>query len=423
MAAKFDTLLGELRRTDYPIPEKAFSGLSVLRQYYPVTDSYQSIATVGPSGRNYTTIQSALAAGHRFIIIDPGVYAETVSISWSFTTLVCQNGYAVVDGINQVINPATAFATGVVSVARGAYGCYFENICANNGAGHGFFCENSDGSSVGRHIFVNCRAEDNFLTGFYIQCPDTLCYHCYSGFNYAWLTVSGGGPGEHSDGFTTTSSVYADNNHFRYCVADSNSDDGFDCYRSPNNVFYGCVSIENGYELGNRNRTFTRTDPFTGNGNGFKLGSNEDGGDYKTVAKYCTAYLNQFAGFNTNGSLNATIDHCIAIENHRVQQNTEQVMTQSIIAGTSGGHTVKNCVANNQLSTTISLTGNTVTHNSWQFRDIPFSQPNIALSDFSYDRGLLFTHKAPPPWYTGIVGDETQFPFVSLESAIIDLFT
>ncbi|PXV96045.1 parallel beta helix pectate lyase-like protein [Lachnotalea glycerini] len=107
--------------------------------------------------------------------------------------------------------------------------------------------------------------------------------------------------GENADGFAAKLNIGA-GNVFKNCIATSNSDDGYDCYRAGNAVkFYNCQANYNGL--------------YDGNGQGFKVG-----GDYTADNHYlegCTATGNKSRGFDQNNNTGAiTLVKCTGIKNN-----------------------------------------------------------------------------------------------------------
>ncbi|MFA9378161.1 MAG: right-handed parallel beta-helix repeat-containing protein [Lachnotalea sp.] len=107
--------------------------------------------------------------------------------------------------------------------------------------------------------------------------------------------------GENADGFAAKLDIGA-GNVFNNCIAEYNSDDGFDCYRAGNAVnFYDCEANYNGL--------------YDGNGQGFKVG-----GDYTADNHYlsgCTATGNKSRGFDQNNNTGAiTLLNCTGVNNN-----------------------------------------------------------------------------------------------------------
>ncbi|MDT3401383.1 right-handed parallel beta-helix repeat-containing protein [Mucilaginibacter terrae] len=106
--------------------------------------------------------------------------------------------------------------------------------------------------------------------------------YCTSTENY---DVANGG--ENADGFACKLSA-GKNNKFDHCVANHNSDDGWDLYGQPYTVtITNCTATNNGYGS-------------AGDGNGFKLGS--AGQTVAHTVTNCTSNNNIGAGYDGNGN-------------------------------------------------------------------------------------------------------------------------
>jgi len=93
--------------------------------------------------------------------------------------------------------------------------------------------------------------------------------------------------GENADGFACKLSGGA-GNKFTSCVANHNSDDGWDLYGQPSSVtITGCTATNHGYGS-------------NGDGNGFKLGS--AGQNVPHTVTNCTANNNKAWGYDGNGN-------------------------------------------------------------------------------------------------------------------------
>lgn len=97
-------------------------------------------------------------------------------------------------------------------------------------------------------------------------------------------------------------------NVLRGCRVYDNSDDGYDCYGTPNRVvFDSCWAFHNGYNLWN-------IQGFTGNGNGFKLGGADSVGPH--IVTNCVSFDNTVKGFDQNNNMAGIVLHnCTAYRN------------------------------------------------------------------------------------------------------------
>lgn len=136
----------------------------------------------------------------------------------------------------------------------------------------------SDGSTKpANNKIVNCDSHDNFDTA-----------------------ANGG----NADGFAAKISIGAGNS-FTGCVAHDNSDDGWDTFpKAATGTFpvtiSRCVAYHNGFH----------NNVSSGNGNGFKVGSDATGGANHKI-DHSIAITNKSKGFDQNHNMGrVTIDHC-----------------------------------------------------------------------------------------------------------------
>lgn len=150
-------------------------------------------------------------------------------------------------------------------------------------------------------------------------------YNCTSAYNENIQSLGNSG-----DGFTITSG--GENAFFR-CVANDNSDDGFDNWASVANDFVDCISAKNGKRK-------------KGNGNGFKLGTvfgnrtnpGSQGGGHTLV--HCIALGNRSRGFDENGTTKGiSFTDCIACNNAHNWNlpHANNMVTNCLSFGGSGG--------------------------------------------------------------------------------------
>ncbi len=165
------------------------------------------------------------------------------------------------------------------------------------------------------NIVDRCETYECFDSGVQISGPEAetpphpannLILNCDSHDNYD--TKASGG---NADGFAAKINIGPGNKFFG-CVAHDNSDDGWDTFpkttSGTNSVtIENCVAYHNGYHNGAE----------SGNGNGFKVGSDVTGGaDH--VLKNSVAFNNPSKGFDQNHNEGvASVDHCTAVNNDR----------------------------------------------------------------------------------------------------------
>src|SRR6478736_1463767 len=167
-----------------------------------------------------------------------------------------------------------------------------------------------DGNTVDRCEFYECFDSGLQIAGPQAETPPhpakNLIINCDSHDNYD--TKASGG---NADGFASKINIGPGNKFFG-CVAHDNSDDGWDTFpktKAGTNpvTIENCVSYHNGYHQG----------AASGNGNGFKVGSDQTGGAAH-VLKNCVAFDNPSKGLDQNHNQGvATVQNCTAVNNDR----------------------------------------------------------------------------------------------------------
>ncbi len=151
----------------------------------------------------------------------------------------------------------------------------------------------------------NCTVTHAQFAGIEVKnnVSDITLRNCISNDNYDYT-----GEGENADGFGIKNGAY--NITLINCSATGNSDDGFDCYSSGENIiFRGCTAVGNGSGT-------------NGDGNGFKLGPcsyKGNSGGLVTVTD-CTAMNNSGWGFLRNHNIVEPIQYGNTAENNRKGQ-------------------------------------------------------------------------------------------------------
>jgi len=176
-----------------------------------------------------------------------------------------------------------------------------------------------------------------------------------------------------ADGFAAKLDV-GTGNSFKGCRAWQNSDDGWDGLltngigTNPSTTYDSCWCFLNGYK---KNMAAS-----AGNGNGFKMGGNNELHD--ATLRNCLAVYNRVKGFdqnNNNGSM--ILYNCTSYKNGRnfgMNNNAPSAGKVMII---------KNCVSYQTVSSDVFYSGSTRTNNSWQ-------GPTVDASDFvSLDTSVL----------------------------------
>lgn len=193
-------------------------------------------------------------------------------------------------------------------------------------------CFRHDGGNY--NIYEQCVMRDGQAIGFYLlKGSHNLVLNCdaYNNWDYTSQTGKGG----NVDGFGFHCRKGSVGNVIRGCRAWFNSDDGYDCINSSEEVvFDNCRAFYNGY-----NTSFQSL----GDGNGFKIGGY---GQAPSVAglpnpipsnlvKYCIAYRNKANGFYANHHVETGIRwyHNTAYRNSTNFNMLSQKITKSLKTG------------------------------------------------------------------------------------------
>ncbi len=175
---------------------------------------------------------------------------------------------------------------------------YFKNIDITRAGYHGVYVKGN------YNTFDNCAFYENRNTGLEINKGGsyTTVINCDSYKNYDPKKK-----GSMADGFGPKQ-LMGPGNKFIGCRAWENSDDGYDCFDSPEKVtFENCWAFRNGIDTWNYGG-------FAGNGNGFKLGGNY--AEAKNVASHCISFGHPQKGFDQNHNMAAlTILNCLSYDN------------------------------------------------------------------------------------------------------------
>ena len=219
---------------------------------------------------------------------------------------------------------------------------------------------------TGAHnTFENCAFYANRNTGLEINKGGsyTTVINCDAYRNYDPKKL-----GSMADGFGPKQ-TQGPGNKFINCRAWENSDDGFDCYDSPESVtFEGCWAFRNGIDVWN-------TGGFSGNGNGFKVGGNAKQANH--VLTNCIAFENRVKGFDqNNNSGGLTIYNCLSARN-----GTNYGLGNPVNVGQA--HVLKNNIA---LGPPGTIANATQTNNSWS-AGFPVSESDFLSVDSTLGKG------------------------------------
>lgn len=275
------------------------------------SSSSGSSSSSGNSGSSSSS--STSTSGKQIVVKNGGTsLASAVKSAKSGTTIVIDGTVKSADitlpaGVNiSGKNNATIDFSQAGSSKRGitisGNGSTIQNVTIKNAPDNGIYITGSNNTFK----YVTCCYNKD--AGFQISNggANNKFYHCYSHHN-------ADAKGENADGFAVKLHS-GEGNYFESCVAEYNSDDGWDCYAAHGAVkLINCQANYNGY-----------CDGIYGDGNGFKMG----GVDNKTAGvsahldplnhylEGCTAkgnYANGFDRNNQNGVV--TMKNCTGDSN------------------------------------------------------------------------------------------------------------
>lgn len=190
-----------------------------------------------------TTLKSAIkkATSGTTIVIDGVVESESVSLP---------AGVNILGKNDAVIDFSQTSGSSGKGITLAKSGSTLQNITVKNAADNGIYITGSG------NILRNVTCCNNKDAGFQISNggANNKFYSCYSHHN-------ADAKGENADGFAVKLHS-GKGNYFENCVAESNSDDGWDCYAAHGAI--QCVNCQANYN--------GDCDGIQGDGNGFKMG-------------------------------------------------------------------------------------------------------------------------------------------------------
>ncbi len=163
--------------------------------------------------------------------------------------------------------PMNTFSNNGVAVTAGGNDI-FELLNMHHNSGNGIFIGSK---SAGGHLVLNCDAHDNYDA------------------------TSSQGQGQNADGFGVHYQTAGATTIVRGCRAWWNSDDGYDLINQEVPVI-----VENSWAFANGYADYGATNPSSGNGNGFKMGSSRTG--VRHTVQNNVAWKNKATGFYANHS-------------------------------------------------------------------------------------------------------------------------
>src|SRR5580765_1395684 len=164
--------------------------------------------------------------------------------------------------------PMNTSSNNGISVNGSSANDTFELLNMHHNAGNGIFVGNKSG---GGHLVLNCDAHDNYDPN------------------------SSQGQGQNADGFGVHYQTSGATTIIRGCRAWWNSDDGYDLINQD-----VPVTVENSWAMMNGYADYGNTNPSSGNGNGFKMGSSPKA--VRHLVQNNVAWKNKASGFYANHS-------------------------------------------------------------------------------------------------------------------------
>jgi len=251
-------------------------------------------------------------------------------------------------GIEECCVPMNTFSNNGFAVTSGGNDI-FENLNMHHNSGNGIFIGSK---SAGGHLVLNCDAHDNYDA------------------------TSNQGQGQNADGFGVHYQTTGDRTILRGCRAWWNSDDGYDLINQE-----VPVTVENSWAFGNGYADYGNTNPSSGNGNGFKMGSSKTG--VRHLVQNNVAWKNKASGFYANHSSGGNTWY----NNTSFQNGTQYNMLASdpndssttIILTGDLVHIMRNNIGFPNKNT--NMTGVDTQFNSWDLNLTPANKDFLSVTD------------------------------------------
>ena len=228
-------------------------------------------ATTG-AGINFTKSGTAAAPINYFAYQGevPKFDFTNLQISTTGYTMgfVINASYLHFKGLEICCVPMNTSSNNGISVDGSSSNDTFELLNMHNNNGNGIFVGNKSG---GGHLILNCDSHDNYDPN------------------------SSQGQGQNADGFGVHYQTSGTTTIVRGCRAWWNSDDGYDLINQE-----VPVTVENSWAFLNGYADYGATNPSSGNGNGFKMGSSKTG--IRHLVQNNVAWKNKASGFYANHS-------------------------------------------------------------------------------------------------------------------------
>lgn len=252
-------------------------------------------------------------------------------------------------GIEECCVPMNTYSNNGFAVDGGSNDI-FESLNMHHNSGNGIFI----GKGSGGHLVLNCDAHDNYDA------------------------TSNQGQGQNADGFGVHYQTSGATTILRGCRAWWNSDDGYDLINQEVPVI-----VENSWAVVNGYADYGNTNPSSGNGNGFKMGSSKNG--VRHLVQNNVAWKNKASGFYANHSSGGNTWYNNTSYSNGTQYNMlasppDDPNTTITLTG-SLAHIMRNNIGFPNKNT--NMTGVDTQFNTWDLNITPAAKDFLSVTDAS----------------------------------------
>lgn len=302
----------------------SFSALSA-KKYMVTVDGVSTGLGTLTSPYDISTAISKAVAGDT-VYIRGGVYMMTSQLSLNvggrasaYINIWAYPGDTrpVLDFFNRGYSGTNAASERGVSVSKDYY--FIKGLDVTRAGDNGMHIQGSYNKVQNCRFYKNCDAGMQ-ITGGTAAYNEIIDCDAFRNFDFK----SSGGAGGNADGFACKLTVGLGNRFVR-CRSWENSDDGYDCYGSQNDIYFeDCWVMENGqssYDVTDYPGGTVGLVTNTGNGNGFKVGGNGAVGGATLIRCVSIGHRIMSAsnkGFDQNNSVGRVIcSNCISYNDGR----------------------------------------------------------------------------------------------------------
>ena len=302
----------------------SFSALSA-KKYMVAVDGVSTGLGTLTSPYDISTAISKAAAGDT-VYIRGGVYMMTSQLSLNvggrasaYINIWAYPGDTrpVLDFFNRGYSGTNAASERGISVSKDYY--FIKGLDVTRAGDNGMHIQGSYNKVQNCRFYKNCDAGMQ-ITGGTAAYNEIMDCDAFRNFDFK----SSGGAGGNADGFACKLTVGVGNRFVR-CRSWENSDDGYDCYGSQNDIYFeDCWVMENGqstYDVTDYPGNTVGLVTNTGNGNGFKVGGNGAIGGATLIRCVSIGHRIMSAsnkGFDQNNSVGRVIcSNCISYNDGR----------------------------------------------------------------------------------------------------------